>query len=563
LRASLHLLMKRFMVSEEVSSFSARKEKKKSSVKFCHARDVFVGRNFQTQNFERGLRLAGECLSDEDAHSFCELFRSWSPPYSPKHLRKFLEQRGEHDVALCLLGLIFRAIDSLKSAVALGNVVAHGALAAGDISSFCCDFSFYSLFFCVVVPPSANKLGLALYAAKSRDPQGLLVLGTCFEVGIHCTASLSAAMECYRDSANLGWIEAQNRYATFAFAQGTPERLRWLGKAARAARSGGERFARQFLDELGSVREVHHTAVDDLRRLMQDSVRVFGVAATDHELTVLCKLIAGGGKENNATDDDSAHLRMVKENARLCTSLSEAQQALKQQEAEVAALRLQLRELRQAGHTVLDGLREQSSSAEALNNNCMAYVHLSKSGVWSTKQLELPEACLAMVEVFELPREHPAAGDGAKGVRLRLDAERELEQGETVMYYAGHVRCGLERSQRDNSDYPCPLTEEQRNCDPVVDALYLGNASRFLNDPRGTGKASNCSTSFELLRVAGQKMWCVAVLAARRIARGEELMIDYGDAAYWEAKERRDGPYDRARSQFQNRLNQLFLIKEQ
>lgn len=99
------------------------------------ARDVFVGRNFKTRDFERGLTLASKMQLD-DAVSFCRLLATFSAPFSRKRLRKLLESKGDDAQALCLLGLVFGDPDYLQKAVTLGNVLAHGALAAGTHFGF-------------------------------------------------------------------------------------------------------------------------------------------------------------------------------------------------------------------------------------------------------------------------------------------------------------------------------------------------------------------------------------------------------------------------------------------
>jgi TPR repeat protein len=429
----------------------------------------------------------------------------------------------------------------------------------------------------VVVP--SRKFRLAAFAARHGDAQGLFVLGCCFEQGVQCSPSLDQAGQCYHEAAKLDWVEAQHRFAVLVLQHGVPERARWLARAARLAHVGGEGFARAFLDELAYA--AGYAAPNrEMRKLLAGRVRgrhVFGIEATERELEVVSSFL--GNKENSGVEEQRLRLELAKERAEKmvlanelesarqkaerCDAarlLSETRVACAQKEMESALQRAdelsgKLSELRSAANQLLISLNQSKHTSEPALQNCMQYVHLSKRGVWSTRTLPLPEACLSLLEVFELTPDHPAAGvGGARGVRVRLDAERALKMGETVMYYGGHVRCGLHDGQCDPSDYPCPLNlEQQKSTDPVVDAMYLGSLARFLNDARGGARESNCQTQFDTVRIGGSLVVCVAIRTLRVIHAGEELLIDYGDA-YWAAKELRDGPQERAISDLRNKL---------
>lgn len=335
--------------------------------------------------------------------------------------------------------------------------------------------------------------------------------------------------------------------------------------------------------------------------LLQGRVRgrtVFGIEVTDCELELVTRLFGGKKSSSSSSKENADQVQNLREkleaalrdkeqladeleaqqrakeagllkleqtqSARLLDNLRSQQREarltaeLEAAQRESGRLGKALAELREAGHGLLAQLERESLllGEGAVLQNSMLYVALSKNGQWNTRSIPLPEAALGLLEQFVLPPEHPASGGGgAQGVRLRTDAGRGLEKGELVMYYAGHVRCGVHSNQCDPSDYPCPLSSnaDAQSTDPVVDALHLGNLSRFLNDARGSAEPCNCFIQFEEVRCEKQPVVLVAVRTLRVIQPGEELTIDYGEA-FWAAKERRDAPRRRAMELLRNHL---------
>ena len=129
----------------ECDLLRASGEDRSALLKWFLARDVFTGRNFKAQDFERGLALASKSSLPE-ARLFCRTLRRFEAPFSRKQLRKLLEQQADDPIALCLLGLVFCDPHLLQQAVDRGSVLAHAALSAGSERSFFF-FFFFFLFF--------------------------------------------------------------------------------------------------------------------------------------------------------------------------------------------------------------------------------------------------------------------------------------------------------------------------------------------------------------------------------------------------------------------------------
>ena len=130
----------------ECDLLRASGEDRSALLKWFLARDVFTGRNFKAQDFERGLALASKSSLPE-ARLFCRTLRRFEAPFSRKQLRKLLEQQADDPIALCLLGLVFCDPHLLQQAVDRGSVLAHAALSAGSERSFFFFFFFFFPFF--------------------------------------------------------------------------------------------------------------------------------------------------------------------------------------------------------------------------------------------------------------------------------------------------------------------------------------------------------------------------------------------------------------------------------
>jgi len=92
----------------------------------------------------------------------------------------------------------------------------------------------------------------------------------------------------------------------------------------------------------------------------------------------------------------------------------------------------------------------------------------------------------------------------------------------------------------DDYYIPYPLTEEdheeiedRNGLDLVIDAKYEGNEARFINDYRNIAKEANVVYKNARAMQLGEPF--IAVVTAKYISKGEELLVDYG-ATYWDIK---------------------------
>jgi len=126
-------------------------------------------------------------------------------------------------------------------------------------------------------------------------------------------------------------------------------------------------------------------------------------------------------------------------------------------------------------------------------------------------------------------------------------ATQDIPLGTYLGTYAGAVVIGENNSTDINSkktqkreideiidDYyiPYPMDDED-GVDLVVDAKYEGNESRFVNDYRNIAHEPNVVFKNARAMQLGEPF--IAVVTAKNILKGEELLVDYG-AEYWEVK---------------------------
>lgn len=114
---------------------------------------------------------------------------------------------------------------------------------------------------------------------------------------------------------------------------------------------------------------------------------------------------------------------------------------------------------------------------------------------------------------------HPACGE------LGLFAAKRLPANSYVLDYVGLVTRAEEASP--SSEYVMMLGDEG---ELAIDAEFVGNEARCINDFRNTGKTVN--VKLELREdPKGSKHQSVYV-GSRDIQKGEELLLSYGKA-YW------------------------------
>jgi len=129
--------------------------------------------------------------------------------------------------------------------------------------------------------------------------------------------------------------------------------------------------------------------------------------------------------------------------------------------------------------------------------------------------------------LFAVPLRHPAWP--GKGVR----ATRPIAAGTEVGHYAGALRAGCIAPE---NAYLMNVSCVEAP-DLVIDALMVGNLTRYINDPRGMGRhvAANLQTEDATYYSGATVVRGVLLRATRDIEPGEELLYHYeeGGAGYW------------------------------
>lgn len=125
---------------------------------------------------------------------------------------------------------------------------------------------------------------------------------------------------------------------------------------------------------------------------------------------------------------------------------------------------------------------------------------------------------------------HPAFG------QFGLFANQTLLPGQWVLDYLGHVHASSDADPE--SDYDLSL---DRELGVGVDARWMGNEARFINDYRGVasrlkaGKGSpNVSFSERIVDGTGERRVCV-VVGKEKVKRGDELCVSYGKG-FWKER---------------------------
>jgi len=187
------------------------------------------------QQFVYGITTKDETL----AKRFCDAAR-------PKI--KVLADEKESPLALYLLAVDANDMTLLRKAAKGGNVQALNALGTlmmeeatgpkkGDTN--------------LVERAMSLSFGYFSKAAESRDPNGLINLGTCYLRGFGCDINLMLAFQCFRTAAELGHPEGMdNLSACYELGHGVPKDARqslfWRMKA-RALR--GDENAKKWLED--------------------------------------------------------------------------------------------------------------------------------------------------------------------------------------------------------------------------------------------------------------------------------------------------------------------------
>lgn len=140
------------------------------------------------------------------------------------------------------------------------------------------------------------------------------------------------------------------------------------------------------------------------------------------------------------------------------------------------------------------------------------------------KEEKLPSLLVDQLKIFWVPPNHPAYP--GRGVRTTV----AIEKGQDVAYYAGIYRPGAVAP-----DNPYVFGVQPLEKDMVIDALMCGNITRFINDPRGTGRDANLTADDMIVSGHRMELRSVVFSASRDIEPGEELMFSYEASVkgYW------------------------------
>jgi hypothetical protein len=133
------------------------------------------------------------------------------------------------------------------------------------------------------------------------------------------------------------------------------------------------------------------------------------------------------------------------------------------------------------------------------------------------------------IVLFEVPKGHPAyPGVGVKSTS-------SIKKGTELAHYAGQVY--VMGFMPDNKySFNAPFNPKRDSTKHSIDALHLGNISRYLNDKAGSkGKAGRKDgenvtyIESEVYKIGNAKFQTWKFVAMFDIEADEELLIDYGE----------------------------------
>ncbi|KAH9945619.1 hypothetical protein B0H21DRAFT_694110 [Amylocystis lapponica] len=118
---------------------------------------------------------------------------------------------------------------------------------------------------------------------------------------------------------------------------------------------------------------------------------------------------------------------------------------------------------------------------------------------------------------------HPARG------QYGLFATKKVSPRTLLLDYIGEVHC----DDRPESDYDISLHRTQNGVSVGVDARWMGNEARFINDFRGVRSKPNAV--FEERRTAAGELRMCVWTGSEAIKKGDEILVSYGKA-WWNAR---------------------------
>ncbi len=171
---------------------------------------------------DRALQLARKC-KHPDAVWLSGLFPASDATTTRLEMESVMQREaGRSELAAVVLAFWRKNTAEMKVLAMRGNAVAQAACG---------------------VMPSADMTGAARFdwcerSAAQQCPWGLYLLGTCFWAGTGCDKSREKALSLYRQSAELGFLQAQCECGRRT-KENDPQRYMWLAGAAAQGYTNG------------------------------------------------------------------------------------------------------------------------------------------------------------------------------------------------------------------------------------------------------------------------------------------------------------------------------------
>ncbi len=184
---------------------------------------------------DKGLELVRKCPHPE-AQWFAGLFPADEAP-SQQGILRALAQQGDDCRALGVRALILRQPELLLRAAELGFAPAQASLGAGELWAL-----------------QLEKADWAEKAAAQGNRKGLWSLGRVLEEGKLRSCDPERAVQCFREAAELGCVEAMYDFGRTGCQALDWQRYRWWGRAATRGSGSAAEGLRKAASELEPLR---------------------------------------------------------------------------------------------------------------------------------------------------------------------------------------------------------------------------------------------------------------------------------------------------------------------
>jgi len=131
---------------------------------------------------------------------------------------------------------------------------------------------------------------------------------------------------------------------------------------------------------------------------------------------------------------------------------------------------------------------------------------------------------IAWTQIRQIHTEaHPACG------QLGLFAARKIPSNTMLLWYLGEVHMEL----RETSDYDLSLMKRNDGVNVGIDAQYMGNEARCINDYRGVAERPNAL--FKEVRSDSGELRMSVWSGSKGVAKNDEILVSYGKG-WWNAR---------------------------